>query len=66
MSEPTSTRIEILHVGDTPSDAKAARDCNVRIAAWGPTVNLGELEETPSDFMFSPGLRLFRFLRRTD
>lgn len=67
MSKPTSPRsIEILYVGDTPSDAKACEDCNVRIAAAAraPTVNLGELKETRPDLMFHRSQISSGFLRR--
>jgi phosphoglycolate phosphatase/pyrophosphatase PpaX len=59
-------REEILYVGDAPSDVKACRDCNIKIAAaaWAPTADLGELKEMHPDFMFSSVSGFFEFLRR--
>jgi phosphoglycolate phosphatase-like HAD superfamily hydrolase len=57
-------RKEILYVGDAPSDVKACRDCNIKIAAaaWAPTVNAAELEQMQPDFLFSSVSAFAEFL----
>ena len=57
-------RKEILYVGDAPSDVKACRDCNIKIAAaaWAPTANAAELEQMQPDFLFSSVSAFAEFL----
>jgi phosphoglycolate phosphatase-like HAD superfamily hydrolase len=59
-------RQEILYVGDAPSDVKACRDCNIKIAAaaWAPTANTAELEHMRPDFLFSSVPAFAEFLRK--
>jgi phosphoglycolate phosphatase-like HAD superfamily hydrolase len=59
-------RKEILYVGDAPSDLKACRDCNIKIAAaaWAPTANVAELQQMRPDFLFSSVAAFSEFLRR--
>ena len=56
----------ILYVGDAPSDVKACRDCNIKIAAaaWAPTANAAELQQMRPDFLFSSVAAFSEFLRR--
>jgi phosphoglycolate phosphatase-like HAD superfamily hydrolase len=57
-------RKELLYVGDAPSDVKACRDCNIKIAAaaWAPTANTAELEQMQPDFLFSSVSAFAEFL----
>jgi phosphoglycolate phosphatase-like HAD superfamily hydrolase len=59
-------REEILYVGDAPSDVKACRDCDIKIAAavWAPTANVRELEQMRPDFLFSSVSAFAEFLHR--
>jgi len=55
-----------LYVGDAPSDVKACRDCDIKIAAavWAPTANVRELEQMRPDFLFSSVSAFAEFLHR--
>ena len=59
-------REEILYVGDAPSDLKACRDCNIKVAAaaWAPAVNATELEQTRPDLLFSSVEAFSDFIRK--
>ncbi|HEY6677118.1 MAG TPA: HAD family hydrolase [Terrimicrobium sp.] len=66
IEEFSLAREEILYVGDAPSDVKACRDYNIKIAAaaWAPTANAAELEQMRPDFLFSSVLAFSDFLRK--
>jgi HAD superfamily hydrolase (TIGR01549 family) len=65
IAEFSLDREEVLYVGDAPSDVKACRDCNIRIAAaaWAPTANAAELQQMCPDFLFSSVAGFSEFLR---
>jgi phosphoglycolate phosphatase-like HAD superfamily hydrolase len=67
IEELSLAREEILYVGDAPSDVKACRDCNIKIAAaaWAPTANAAELEQMRPDFLFSSVSAFSDFLRKS-
>jgi phosphoglycolate phosphatase/pyrophosphatase PpaX len=54
IAEFSLDREEVLYVGDAPSDVKACRDCNIRIA---------ELPQMRPDFLFSSVAGFSEFLR---
>jgi phosphoglycolate phosphatase-like HAD superfamily hydrolase len=65
IGEFSLVREEVLYVGDSPGDIKAARDCDIKIAAaaWAPTAHVDELKSMYPDFLFTSIRQFFAFLK---